>query len=73
MGGSDLVAVLGGGQCDARGGTMGGSPELSLALATVAPSRRGLLLCGLWRMGVLTTVFVGMGWVRRGLVMIRQT
>jgi hypothetical protein len=48
-GGSDRAATL--------GGARGGLPELSLTLASVAPSRRGLHLRGLQRTGVLTTVF----------------
>jgi hypothetical protein len=48
-----------GGQRAARSGATGGSPELSLVLALVAPSPRGFHLQKLWRTGILTEVFVG--------------
>jgi hypothetical protein len=73
MGGSDRVVALGGCRRDARGGARGSSPELNLALAPVAASQQRLLLCGLWRMGVLTMVFVGIDGVGRGLAMRTQT
>jgi hypothetical protein len=53
MDGRDRAEVL--------GGAVGGSPELSLALAPVGLFQRGLVLHGLWSMGILTEVLEGVG------------
>jgi hypothetical protein len=47
------VVALGGGQCVARGGAMGGSPEWSLKLAPMVLFPRGLAVHGLQSMGFL--------------------
>jgi hypothetical protein len=56
--------ALGGEWCDACSDTRGGSLELSLELAPMAPSLHGLHLRDLQRIGVLTKVFMGVGEVR---------
>jgi hypothetical protein len=60
------VAVLG-------GGAMDGSPELSLELAPVDLSRRGLHLLDLWKKGILTEVLAGVSDGVCELAMMRQT
>jgi hypothetical protein len=51
----------------------GGSPELSLDHALVAPSLQGLHLHDLQKIGVLTNVFTGVSEVGRGLAMTKCT
>jgi hypothetical protein len=65
--------ALGNDRHDARGGARGGSPELSLELALVAPSLQGLHLLVLQRMGVLTEVFTSVGEVWRGFAARKRT
>jgi hypothetical protein len=73
MSGQDRVAALSGNWCDACGGGRGGSLELRLVLAPVAPSLQGLHLHVIRRMQVLNEVLAVVGEVRCGLVMRKRT
>jgi hypothetical protein len=73
MSNNDRAAVLGGDLRDARGGSRGGSSELSQALTPVAPSLHGLHLHVLRRMGILTEVLAVIGEVGHGLEMRKWT